>query len=73
MVPIADLWCDKLVGPVLETVMGQLALRHNGQFCTDRVMQLGLNFLSPSIEMSKTYKMLKPHLDFLLFNVSKSS
>lgn len=66
---IRKVWCDSLVIPVLQTVMEQLALRHNGRFCSDRVVQLSLNFLVPAVEMGSTYKCIKPHMDFLLFNV----
>ncbi|GMH72752.1 hypothetical protein TrST_g12124 [Triparma strigata] len=53
----------------LEAVCGTLALRSQNEFCSDRVMMLCLSFLDTAIEQKATYKLLKPHLDFLLYNV----
>lgn len=55
----------QFLGPVFET----LNLRPTGQFCTDRVVHLCLTFVGLAVELSSTYKLLKPHLDFLLFQV----
>ena len=53
------------LGPVCET----LNLRPSGQFCTDRVVHLCLNFVDLAVELAPTYKLLKPHMDFLLYKV----
>eukprot|EP00559_Dactyliosolen_fragilissimus_P005157 CAMPEP_0184857384 /NCGR_PEP_ID=MMETSP0580-20130426/2545_1 /TAXON_ID=1118495 /ORGANISM="Dactyliosolen fragilissimus" /LENGTH=1039 /DNA_ID=CAMNT_0027352953 /DNA_START=55 /DNA_END=3174 /DNA_ORIENTATION=+ len=53
------------LGPVCET----LNLRPSGQFCTDRVVHLCLSFVDLAVELAPTYKVLKPHLDFLLYKV----
>jgi hypothetical protein len=53
------------LGPVCET----LNLRPSGNFCTDRVVHLCLTFVDLAVELSSTYKLLKPHLDFLLYQV----
>lgn len=55
----------QFLGPVCET----LNLRATGQFCTDRVVHLSLTFITSAVELSTTYKLLKPHLDFLLYQV----
>lgn len=55
----------QFLGPVCET----LNLRPSGQFCTDRVVHLCLTFVDLAVELASTYKMLKPHLDFLLYQV----
>ena len=55
----------QFLGPVCET----LNLRASGQFCTDRVVHLCLTFVDLAVELAPTYKMLKPHLDFLLYQV----
>ena len=55
----------QFLGPVFDT----LNLRPTGQFCTDRVVHLSLTFVDLAVELSSTYKLLKPHLDFLLFQV----
>lgn len=48
-------------------MMNTLALRPSGEFCTDRVVHACLMFVGAATELSHTYKLLKPHLDFLLF------
>lgn len=53
------------LGPVCET----LNLRPSGQYCTDRVVHLCLNFVDLAVELAPTYKLLKPHMDFLLYKV----
>ncbi|CAN0464793.1 unnamed protein product, partial [Discosporangium mesarthrocarpum] len=53
----------------MHQIMHALALRPQGEFCTDRVIHACLMFVALSMELSHTYKMLKPHLDFLLFQV----
>jgi hypothetical protein len=55
----------QFMGPVFDT----LNLRPTGQFCTDRVLHLCLTFVDLAVELASTYKLLKPHLDFLLFQV----
>jgi len=55
----------QFLGPVCET----LNLRPSGQFCTDRVVHLCLTYVDLAVELSSTYKLLKPHLDFLLYQV----
>ncbi|KAL7574621.1 hypothetical protein ACA910_002972 [Epithemia clementina (nom. ined.)] len=55
----------QFLGPVCET----LNIRTLGQFCTDRVVHLCLTFVTSAVELSATYKLLKPHLDFLLYQV----
>ncbi len=55
----------QFLGPVCDT----LNLRPNGHYCTDRVVHLCLSFVDHAIELAATYKMLKPHLDFLLYKV----
>ena len=55
----------QFLGPVCET----LNIRPSGQFCTDRVVHLCLTFVTSAVELSATYKLLKPHLEFLLYQV----
>lgn len=55
----------QFLAPVCET----LNLRPTGQFCSDRVVHLCLTFVDLAVELASTYKMLKPHLDFLLYQV----
>jgi hypothetical protein len=55
----------QFLGPVCET----LNLRPTGHFCTDRVVHLCLTYVDLAVELSSTYRLLKPHLDFLLYQV----
>jgi importin-7 len=55
----------QFLGPVCES----LNLRPTQKFCTDRVVHLCLTFVDLAVELSSTYKLLKPHLDFLLYQV----
>jgi importin-7 len=55
----------QFLGPVCET----LNLRPTGQYCTDRVVHLCLTYVDLAVELASTYKLLKPHLDFLLYQV----
>ena len=55
----------QFLGPVCET----LNLRPSGQFCTDRVVHLCLTYVDLAVELASTYRLLKPHLEFLLYQV----
>jgi len=55
----------QLLGPV----MNQLAAKVNGKFVSKLVEKSCLSFLSCAVEMSPTYKAIKPHLDFVLLQV----
>jgi hypothetical protein len=55
----------QLLQPVCET----LNLRPTGHFCTDRVVYLCLTYVDLAINLAPTYKMLKPHMEFLLYKV----
>ena len=55
----------QFLAPVCET----LNLRPSGAYCTDRVVHLCLTYVDLAVELSSTYKLLKPHLDFLLYQV----
>jgi len=53
----------------LTPLFATLNLKPTGRYCTDRVLHLALVFVGLAVELSSTYKMLKPHLEFLLFSV----
>jgi importin-7 len=55
----------QMLQPVCET----LNLRPSGNFCTDRLVYLCLTYVDLAIDLAPTYKLLKPHLDFLLYKV----
>ncbi|OQR99928.1 hypothetical protein THRCLA_06328, partial [Thraustotheca clavata] len=54
---------------MLAGVLETLALRKNGQYCTDRVIHLCLTYMNEAVKSSIAFKQLKPHLQFLLFEV----
>ncbi|RLN05666.1 hypothetical protein BBJ28_00014502 [Nothophytophthora sp. Chile5] len=60
---------NQIAPELLPCVLETLALRKNGRFCTDRVVQLSLVFLQEAVDSAVTYKLIKPHLGFLLFEV----
>ncbi|KAF1787789.1 Armadillo-type fold [Phytophthora cactorum] len=60
---------NQIAPELLPCVLETLALRKNGRFCTDRVVQLALVFLQEAVDSAVTYKLIKPHLGFLLFEV----
>lgn len=55
----------QLLSPVF-TVLGA---KMNGAFISDDVFRSCVTFIANSCEMSVTYKIIKPHLNSILFNV----
>lgn len=68
-VEMSTVYRNQLAPELLPCVLETLALRKNGRFCPDRVVQLCLVFLQEAVDSSVAYKLLKPHLAFLLFEV----
>lgn len=54
---------------LLTPVMNTLMTKTDGGFITDHVHRLCITYICNSVEMSPTYKVLKPHLDYILFSV----
>jgi importin-7 len=54
-----------LLGPV----MNCLAIKSRGGYITEEVHRQCLGFMKSSIEMAPTYKLIKAHLDFVLFDM----
>lgn len=69
MQQFAEYFSNKVATRFLEPICETLALRSSGNFCTDRVVQLCLAYVETAVELSNTFKLLKPHLDFLLYQV----
>lgn len=46
-----------------------LIQKSEGAFLTTNVHRMCITYLCNSVEMSPTYKILKPHLEFILFGV----
>jgi hypothetical protein len=54
---------------LLTPVMNVIANKSRGGFVTDEVYRNCLSYINSAVEMSPTYKLIKPHLDFILFGV----
>ncbi len=54
---------------LLEPMVNVLIQKNEGRFITDNVHRMAITYLCNSVEMSPTYKILKPHLQFILFGV----
>jgi len=54
---------------LLAPVMNILANRAKGSFVTDDVHRMCLGYVNSCVEMSPTYKVLKPHLQFILMSI----
>ena len=46
-----------------------LIQKSQGVFVTETVHRMCITYVCNSVEMSPTYKVLKPHMEFLLFGV----
>lgn len=65
----AQYFANETAPRFLQPIFELLNLRPSGQFCTDRVLHLCLSYLDLAVELAPTYKVLKPHMEFLLFKV----
>jgi hypothetical protein len=54
---------------LLEPMVNLLIQKSQGIFLTDNVHRMCITYVCNSVEMSPTYKVLKPHMEFLLFGV----
>lgn len=52
-----------LLGPI----MNNLSLKSSGGYITDDLHRMCLSYMMCAVEMSPTFKVIKPHLDFVLF------
>lgn len=68
-VEMSAMYRSQIAPELLPVVLETLSLRKNGRFCTDRVVQLSLVFLQEAVDSSVAYKLIKPHLGFLIFEV----
>jgi importin-7 len=65
----AEFFKNTIATPLLGPVMNTLALKTQEKFVTDEVHRYCLAYLASAVELSVTYKAVKPHLDFVLFQV----
>jgi importin-7 len=54
---------------LLEPMVNLLIQKSQGVFVTENVHRMCISYVCNSVEMSPTYKVLKPHMEFLLFGV----
>ena len=69
IVPFAQFWSGQIAHQLLGSVMQVMSWRPSGKFCSDRCIMMGFRFLSSSIELGSTFKVIAPHLDSLIRNV----
>jgi hypothetical protein len=69
LVPFAQFFSTQIAHQLLGSVMQVLTWRPSGRFCSDRCMMTGLRFLSTSVEIGSTFRIIAPHLESLLRNV----
>ena len=53
----------------LSAIMTTLTLRKEGKYCSNRVVQISMGYIASAIELSKTYKLIKPHLRLLVCDI----
>ena len=65
----AEFFHNNLMARLVPTVVGTVALRKNGRFCTDRVYVHCLSFIKICLEFGACWKQLSAAKDFLLQDV----
>mmetsp|Transcript_3899 Transcript_3899/g.4034 ORF Transcript_3899/g.4034 Transcript_3899/m.4034 type:complete len:868 (+) Transcript_3899:3-2606(+) len=65
----ANYFKSHIASGLLGPVMNSLALKANGVYVSEDVHRFSLAYVASCVEMSVTYKVLKPHMDFILFSV----
>jgi len=66
----ARLFCSQKAPLLLEATMGLLAAHGRGAFVSARVRQLAFTYLDSAVEIGALYKLVRPHLDFVLFDAT---
>lgn len=65
----ADYFRSHLAAQLLAPAMNTLAHKAKGCFVTDDVQRMCIGYVTACVEMSPTYKILKPHLEFILVSI----
>ena len=65
--PFARVFARDVAPKCLESMLGLLAAASRGRYVSKRVAQLAFSFLDAAVDIGGLYKLLKPHLDFVLF------
>uniref|UniRef100_A0A7S1G649 Importin N-terminal domain-containing protein n=1 Tax=Bicosoecida sp. CB-2014 TaxID=1486930 RepID=A0A7S1G649_9STRA len=69
LVPFAETFVNRAALPLLETQIGLLRHRAAGGFVSDRVAMLCMCYLASACEPLPTWKLMKPHVEFLISDV----
>jgi len=67
--PFAEYFRSNTAIVLLTPAMNNLQMKSQGVFITDDVYRSCLTYVANCTEMSPTYKVLKPHLHYILFDV----
>lgn len=62
----ANMFYEEMAPVILQAFFKVLQARHAGEPITDWVLQLTYNFIDSTVTHSKLYKIMKPHLHFIL-------
>ena len=65
----SKMFLNELSVPIMESCLNQISLRASGKFCSNRCMMEGISYLGCAAEMGITWKVLKPHMDTILFQI----
>jgi len=65
----AEFFRNNTAGQLLGPVMNLLAAKSRGSFVTDEVHRMCIGYVASCVEMSPTYKLIKPHLSFVLTGI----
>eukprot|EP00128_Syssomonas_multiformis_P012794 Colp12_sorted_trinity150504_noHs@10933 len=66
----AEYYVNNFSKQVLELLVEQLRERRQGKYLTPRLMQIMVNYICTGVSHSKSWKVLKPHLDLIVFDTA---
>lgn len=66
----AEVFAERCAPQLLESCFGLLAAYSRGCFVSPRVRQLCFTYIDTAVEIGSLYKLMRPHLDFVLFEAS---
>eukprot|EP00899_Mesostigma_viride_P026574 jgi/Mesvir1/7100/Mv09206-RA.2 len=67
--PFATMFQKHFANKFLETYCNLLSVLRSGGHLSDRVVNLALQYLTYSISRASTFKVLKPHMDVIIFEI----
>ena len=69
MYPFAVLFDTHCAGQILQSILGLLAGLQQGQYISPRCTNLALQYLTHALPNKKTYALMKPHFQQLMFSI----